>query len=79
MDASIREDPVVGRRTWSGERRIQDWWDWRDVWWQCQAARVDMRWLERGGGCHGTAVNFALGRRLAIVDTTDGGRDGEYT
>ena len=40
---------------------------------------MDMRWLERGGGCHGTAVNFALGRRLAIVDTTEGGRDGEYT
>ena len=32
-----------------------------------------------GRGCHGTAVNFALGRRLAIVDTTEGGRDGEYT
>ena len=40
---------------------------------------MDMRWGERGGGCHGAATSFALGRRLAIVATTDGGRDGEYT
>ena len=38
-----------------------------------------MRGWERGGGCQGAATSFALGRRLAIVATTEGGRDGEYT
>ena len=79
FDASEKEEDEVGNRTWSGESRIQDWCDWRDVWWQCQAASVDKRAWERGGGCHGAATTFALGPRLAIVATTEGGRDGEYS